>query len=137
MVARRREEVRFEARPHGVVLAPAVARAFVLAGCGLGLSALGWPWTAPGALLLAVAAMSMLRAVWRWERTRLVVTTERLIVVSGTFRRSRADVRLAGVSAIQVEQGLLGRLLGYGTLVAGELEIPHVPEPRRFADAAA
>ena len=27
-------------------------------------------------------------------------------------------------------QGLVGRLLGYGTIVAGELEIEYVPKPR-------
>jgi hypothetical protein len=31
------------------------------------------------------------------------------------------------VQAVEVEQGLLGRFLGYGTLVAGNLEIPYVP----------
>jgi hypothetical protein len=135
MVARRQERVRLEARPHGIVLAPALGRAAVLAGCCAGLWSVGWPWTLPGALLLAAAAAGALRAVWTWERTLLILTTERLIVVSGTLRRSRADVRLANV-AIQVEQGLLGRVLGYGTLIAGELEVPYVPEPRRVVDAA-
>ena len=40
-------------------------------------------------------------------------------------------VRLSGLGAVEIEQGLLGRLLGYGTIVAGELEIDFVPEPRR------
>ena len=137
MVARRREEVRFEARPHGVVLAPALVRAFVLGGCGFGLTVVGWPWTAPGALLLAAAALTTLCAVWRWERTRLVVTTERLIVRHGTLRRGRADVPLARVGAIEIEEGLLGRVLGYGTVVAGDIEVPYVADARRVAELAA
>jgi hypothetical protein len=32
---------------------------------------------------------------------------------------------------VEIEQGLLGRLLGYGTIVAGDLEITYVPKPRR------
>jgi hypothetical protein len=40
-------------------------------------------------------------------------------------------VRLARTRTIEVEQTLLGRLLGYGTLIAGNLEIPYVREPRR------
>jgi len=38
-------------------------------------------------------------------------------------------VHLARVGAVEVEQSLPGRLLGYGTIVAGELEIACVPKP--------
>src|SRR6266545_3317901 len=34
----------------------------------------------------------------------------------------------------EIEQSVLGRLLGYGTVVAGDLEITHVPEPRRLVE---
>ena len=130
MVARPQEQVRFEARPHGVVLAPAFARALILVGCGLGLMAVGWHWTPPGALLVVVGALTALRAVWTWERTRLIVTTERLIVRHGTFRQRRVEVPLARARAIEIDQGLLGRMLGYATLVAGELEVQYVADPR-------
>jgi hypothetical protein len=41
-------------------------------------------------------------------------------------------VRLAKVATIEIEQSLLGRLLGYGTVVAGDLEIRCVAEPREL-----
>jgi uncharacterized membrane protein YdbT with pleckstrin-like domain len=84
----------------------------------------------PGAVLVAVGALLALRAVWRWERTHLVVTTEKLFVVDGTLRRRSSAVRLRSVENLELDQSLAGRLLGYGTLVAGPLEIDHVPEPR-------
>lgn len=65
------------------------------------------------------------------ERTRVVITTEKLFIVHGTLRRRAAAVRLARLGAVEIEQSLTGRLLGYGTIVAGELEIEFVPEPRR------
>ena len=80
---------------------------------------------------MVFGALVSLRAVWRWERARLVVTTEKLFVVDGTLRRRASAVRLRSVENLELEQSLPGRLLGYGTLVAGELEIDHVPEPRR------
>ncbi|MBW8741103.1 MAG: PH domain-containing protein, partial [Acidobacteria bacterium] len=80
------------------------------------------------------AALLVLRAVWRWERTRVVLTTEKLFVVHGTWRRRAAAVRLSRVGPIEIEQSVLGRLLGYGTIVAGELEITHVPQPRRLVE---
>ena len=75
-------------------------------------------------------ALVSLRAVWRWERARLVVTTEKLFVVDGTLRRRASAVRLRSVENLELEQSLAGRLLGYGTLVAGPLEIEHVPHAR-------
>ena len=60
----------------------------------------------------------------------MVVTTEKLFVVHGVVRRQAAAVRLAKVSTVELEQSLLGRLLGYGTVVAGDLEIACVPRPR-------
>lgn len=97
----------------------------MLAAAGVALLVLGWPLSAAGPIGLAVAALSAIRAVWRWERTRLELTADRLVVVHGTLRRRSASASLAG--AVEVEQTLVGRLLGYGTVVAGELEVPYVP----------
>ena len=82
-----------------------------------------------GAALLGLAALGAVTAVWRWDRTRVVLTGERLFVVRGTLRRRAAAVRLAKVQTVEVEQSLFGRLLGYGTVVAGDLEISCVARP--------
>jgi hypothetical protein len=58
------------------------------------------------------------------------VTTEKLCLIDGTLRRRAAAVRLRAVENLELEQTVAGRLLGYGTLVAGPLEIEHVPHPR-------
>ena len=130
MLASPDERVCFDARRHGVVLARPLAQAVVLAVSGAVLLWQPWPLQLPGAALVAAGALISLRAVWLWERTRLVVTTEKLFVVSGTLRRHASAVRLRSVENLELEQNLPGRLLGYGTLVAGSLEIDHVPEPR-------
>ena len=124
------EQVCFDARRHGVVLARPIAQAVVLALIGGILLAQPWPLPVPGAALMVIAALGSLRAVWRWERTHLVVTTDKVCLVDGTLRRRSATVRLRAVENLDLEQSLTGRLLGYGTLVAGPLEIDHVPEPR-------
>jgi uncharacterized membrane protein YdbT with pleckstrin-like domain len=127
------EPIRLDARRHGVVLARPLARAALLAALAAGAFLLGWPVTVAGALLLAAAALVALRAVWRWDRTRVLVTDERLVVVHGVVRRRSAAVRLHGVGAIELEQTLPGRLLGYGTLAVGPLEVDYVPHARRVA----
>jgi uncharacterized membrane protein YdbT with pleckstrin-like domain len=112
------------------VLALPVAQAVVLAVSGGILLTQPSPLPLPGAALVALAALVCLRAVWCWERAHLVVTTEKLFVVDGTLRRRSSSVRLRAVENLELEQSLVGRVLGYGTLVAGSLEIQHVPQPR-------
>jgi PH (Pleckstrin Homology) domain-containing protein len=124
------ERVCFDMRRHGVVLARPLAQALVLAVSGGILLSQPWPLQLPGATLVVLGALLGVRAIWLWERTHLVVTTEKLFVVDGTLRRRSSAVRLRSVENLELEQTLPGRLLGYGTLVAGPLEIDHVPEPR-------
>lgn len=125
------ERICLDARRHGVVLLRPLARASLLAGAGIGGLLLGWPFSVVGAVLLAVAAIAATGAVWRWDRTHVVLTTEKLFVVDGVVRRRAAAVRLERIGSLELEQSLLGRLLGYGTLVAGDLEISFVPQARR------
>ena len=108
-------------------------KALLLAVVGAGLVARGWPWSLAGAVALALGAAIAVRAAWRWERTRLLVTDGALVVVDGTLRRRAASVRLDAGNAVEIEQSLPCRLLGYGTVVAGELEIEYVPHPDELA----
>jgi uncharacterized membrane protein YdbT with pleckstrin-like domain len=125
------ERVCLDERRHVVVLAGPFVRALGLAVVGIGCMAIGWPASIVGVLLQAGGAGIALRAVWKWERTRVVLTTEKLFVVHGTLHRRAAAVRLSRLGTVEIEQSLVGRLLGYGTIVAGDLEIDYVPEPRR------
>jgi uncharacterized membrane protein YdbT with pleckstrin-like domain len=127
---KQRERIHLDSRRHGIVLVPALLRAFLLAGIGGLLVTLAWPLPVVGAGLVILAAVLGLRAVWRWDRTHVIITDDQLALVRGTLRRRTAAVRLERVGAVEVDQGLLGRLLGYGTLIAGPLEIKYVPQPR-------
>jgi uncharacterized membrane protein YdbT with pleckstrin-like domain len=131
------ETVRFEARPHLAALVRPLVRSVLLALVGGVLVGLTPPALGiAGALLLGLGAIFALGAVLRWDRTLLVVTTEKLFVVYGVASRRAAAVRLARIGPVEVEQGLLGRLLGYGTVIAGDLEVPYVPDPRRVGRLA-
>jgi uncharacterized membrane protein YdbT with pleckstrin-like domain len=116
-----------EAHRHGIALARPFSRALVLAlagaACFLAPSTVA---AAAGAFLLALAAVVAVVGVARWEQTHLVVTGSTLVVEYGFLRRSSASISLNG-TVFEVERPLLGRILGYGTVVAGELEIDCVP----------
>ncbi len=124
------EHTCWESRRHAVVLARPLARGLTLGLGGFVCFVVGWPVMLVAPPLIALGALGAGLSVWRWERTRVVLTTEKLFVVHGTLRRRAAAIRLDRVATIEVEQSLLGRMLGYGTLSAGELEIPFVPQPR-------
>ena len=132
MLAHSDEHVYLDERRHGVVLIRPLSRALALAALGGTGLVLGWPVSLAGLVLLVVAAAIALVAVWRWDRTHVVVTNEKLFVVHGVLRKQAAAVRLAKVSTVEIEQSLAGRLLGYGTIVAGDLEIACVPHPREL-----
>jgi uncharacterized membrane protein YdbT with pleckstrin-like domain len=134
------EEVVYEERPHTAALAGPLLRALMLTAVGallvLAGSVLTWGLGAVGALLLAVAAFLTLVEVWRWDRTQVVVTTEKLFIVSGLAQRRAAAVRLTRAGVVEMEQDALGRMLGYGTITAGNLEIPYVADPDRVCALA-
>jgi hypothetical protein len=116
-----------EAHRHGIALARPLSRASVLALAGAACFLA--PWTVvrvAGAVLLGLAAVIAVIGVGRWERTHLFVTENALVVEHGFLHRSSASVSLNG-TVFEVERPLLGRILGYGTVVAGELEIDCVP----------
>jgi uncharacterized membrane protein YdbT with pleckstrin-like domain len=126
------EQVCLEARRHGIVLARPLGRALGLALAGVLIFLLGWPATVVGAFVLTAAAVLALGAVWKWERTRLVVTTEKVYVVNGTLHRRASAVRLRSIESLGLDMTLPGRILGYGTVLAGPLELDHVARPREF-----
>ncbi|HEY7706216.1 MAG TPA: PH domain-containing protein [Gaiellaceae bacterium] len=130
MIVDRDEEVCLEARRHGIVLARPLFWSVVLAGIGGVASTAPWPASLGGNLLVALGAFVGFRAVWKWERTRVVVTTEKVFVASGTWRRRARAVRLGAVEAVELEQTLAGQLLGYGTVIVGPLALDHIPKPK-------
>jgi membrane protein YdbS with pleckstrin-like domain len=131
------ERVRLEERPHAAALMRPFGKSLLAVVLGLVLvvaapSTLGLV----GAFLLAVAALYALAAVWRWDRTLLVVTSDKLFITYGIAQRRAAAVRLGRVGPVEMHQGVLGRVFGYGTVTAGELEIPYVPDPAKVCSLA-
>ncbi|MEI9988356.1 MAG: PH domain-containing protein [Aliidongia sp.] len=75
----------------------------------------------------------------KFRATELAVTNRRVIAKFGVFRRKTFELNVDRVEAIQVDQGIWGRMLGYGTLRiagAGNFDpIPNVSAPMAFKKA--
>jgi len=70
---------------------------------------------APGVVLL-VGILMLVPPFVAYQTTEFGVTNKRLIVKTGLVRRRTLELLLRQVEAIAVDQGLSGRLLGYGSV---------------------
>lgn len=74
--------------------------------------------TAGISLILVVAApLGALLAWIQWQSVELAVTDQRVIAKTGLLSRRVEEVRLRQVESTNVDQGVIGRLMGYGTVV--------------------
>jgi uncharacterized membrane protein YdbT with pleckstrin-like domain len=75
-----------------------------------------------GLLLAALIALflgvfQMTRA-WLWQvNTEITVTNRRIIYKTGFISRNTVEMNLDKVESVLVQQGLIGRILDYGTVI--------------------
>jgi uncharacterized membrane protein YdbT with pleckstrin-like domain len=77
------------------------------------MRALGWC----GGVLLLLAALGGLSAVMSYATSEFALTNRRVLVKVGFIRRHSLELLLTKVEGVGVDQGILGRILGYGTIV--------------------
>ena len=83
------------------------------------------------------AVVSALAAVIRRATTELAVTDRRVIYKRGILQRHSMEMNRSKVETVGVDQSILGRILGYGTVVVrgtgGSFEpIPFIGDPLTF-----
>jgi hypothetical protein len=144
------EQLLLAARPHPALLIPALLRAVGVLIAAAVLLALLLQSSAPEGVrialdlpIIALAGRSVFRfarAVWRWDRSLLALTTRRVFFVAprGRLRRAFESMPLGAVRATGVQHSFAGRLLGYGTLTlrdgAGGRDIRFVSDAERVAE---
>ena len=69
------------------------------------------------AFLGLLALVSGLNAAIRRSTTELAVTDRRVIYKTGIFQRHSMEMNRSKVETVGVDQSILGRILGYGTVV--------------------
>jgi uncharacterized membrane protein YdbT with pleckstrin-like domain len=123
------EHVVYRAQLHKIIFARA---ALVLI---VGVVLLFFPTlTQARTVVLVIGVLLLVPPFVAYQTTELGVTDKRVIVKSGFIRRRTIELLLRQVEAISVDQGLLGRLLGYGSITltgtGGVREVFHqVREP--------
>lgn len=133
------ERVTFASSPHPIVFVRPIVEFVVLAV--VLMTALGWE-THPvvhgrhvtvalltGNVRLAVEGAALLAALrvvglalartWRYFGYRVVTTNRRAFVIEGVLGRRVRPLGNTGMAGATMSQGLLGRMLGFGTVVVG------------------
>jgi uncharacterized membrane protein YdbT with pleckstrin-like domain len=93
-----------------------------------------------GIVLLPLFGLGLVFLAWVWilyKTTELAITNKRIIAKFGFISRSTIEINLPKVESVQVDQGVMGRMLDYGTIiVAGagtpNLSIPGAADPLEF-----
>jgi uncharacterized membrane protein YdbT with pleckstrin-like domain len=99
-------------------------------------------WLFFGVLLTPVlVGLVLLGVAWVKQRsTELAVTNKRVITKFGFIRRDTVELNIQKVESVQVQQGMLERMLNFGTIViAGggnpQAPIPGISDPLAFRRA--
>src|SRR5437016_3553326 len=72
----------------------------------------------PFALAVSVIGLAwLLVGLIRRNATELAVTSHRVIAKFGFISRSTVELNLTKIESIRVEQSVMGRLLGYGSVI--------------------
>ena len=83
-----------------------------------------------GLLLIGIAAIHVLT-------TELALTNRRIIAKSGLIRRNTIELKVNRVESLGVDQGILGRILNFGSIVVkgvggSHAPIPYISRPMEF-----
>jgi hypothetical protein len=99
------------------------------------------PLVALGYLLLLFPAASLTRDVLIWSNRKFVITSRRVIQLSGVLNKDVTDSSLEKVNDVKLDQSFWGRLLNYGDveiLTASEIGVNKfntIADPVRFKTA--
>ncbi|MGH6955283.1 MAG: PH domain-containing protein [Caulobacteraceae bacterium] len=133
------ETVAYRARLHWIIYLGGLV--FVAGAIALAIAAAVLKGDALRIGLLAGAALLLLVGLWRLARawiasanTEVVVTSRRLIYKVGFLSRSTVEMNLDKVESVLVRQGLMGRMLDFGSVIvrgvgAGLEPIPNIAQP--------
>lgn len=130
------ERLVHRARLHWMVFAPAATLALV--GVVLLITLEGYRWV--GGFLVGFGAVAAVKPYILLRFSEFGVTDRRVLVKLGLLSRESLDQLLDKVEAVQVEQDILGRIFGYGTLTVtgtgGTVEtFPRIADPFAFRRA--
>jgi uncharacterized membrane protein YdbT with pleckstrin-like domain len=123
--------------PVGAAVLPALFWALAFAVFdGQARGWLNWLW-------LALFALGLFYFLWEFIRirsTEIAVTNRRFIRKTGWLARDTSEISLRNIEEVKLDQTIVGRILGYGTLTirgtgGSTVESPNMDDPKIFQRA--
>lgn len=122
------ESIVYETRLHWIVLLVPFLLALLFALTGAALlvlyaratdtkSATAESTMVAGIILLVIALIFVVRGIVVRNATEMTVTNKRVFVKVGLAARRTIELLLSRVESIGVEESVMGRMLGYGTVI--------------------
>ena len=131
------EELVYQGHVSYFAILPSLIGGTVLAGAGVALMIAAGP---VGGVLIVLGLIWIAVALLRRASTELAVTTRRVIAKFGFISRSTVELNLTKIESIRVEQTVMGRIFGYGSVyvtgTGSTLDpIPFIADPIKFRQA--
>jgi len=131
------ERIVYRARLHWTIFLTSIV--VVLLGIGLGilLQVLEPAYSYAGLALAGVGLLLAIGPAVRYISSEFAVTDKRVLGKLGFIERESKETLLSKIEAIAIDQGVLGRILGFGTVTitgtGGTQEsFPRISEPLEF-----
>jgi len=131
------ERIVYRARLHWTIFLSSIV--VVLFGIGLGilLQVLEPAYSYAGLALAGVGLLLAIGPAVRYISSEFAVTDKRVLGKLGFIERESKETLLSKIEAIAIDQGVLGRILGFGTVTitgtGGTQEsFPRISEPLEF-----
>jgi uncharacterized membrane protein YdbT with pleckstrin-like domain len=141
------EKVLYKTKLHWIVMLGSIVVALLLAAGGAALLTKAYAEGVPqetasamrigGIVAVVLALLSLIVGTVRRSATEMVVTNRRVLVKTGIGSRRTIEMMLAKIESIVVDESVMGRMLGYGTVVirgtGGGLEpFERISNPNEF-----
>lgn len=110
------ERIVYRARLHWIIFGPAIAVVVLGAAVGVALQATQHDYWYVGAAVAGIGLLLAIGPAIRFISSEFAVTDKRVLGKIGFIERESDETLLSKVEAIGVDQGIVGRLLGFGTV---------------------
>jgi uncharacterized membrane protein YdbT with pleckstrin-like domain len=131
------EQIAYRARVHWSIFATAIVVVALGIALAIVLRVYQPAYWYAGAALAGIGLLLAIGPAIRYASSEFAVTDKRVVAKLGFIERESLETLLSKIEAIGVDQGIVGRILGYGTItITGtggtEESFPRIADPLEF-----
>jgi uncharacterized membrane protein YdbT with pleckstrin-like domain len=131
------EEIVYRARLHWTIFLKSIVVVLLGAALAIVLRLYQPEYWWAGAALAGIGLLIAIPPIIKYSSAEFAVTNKRILSKVGFIERESDETLLSKVEAISVDQGILGRLLGFGRLMitgtgGTEETFPRIADPLEF-----